>query len=159
LNDDLNKSVLFLPNNRRLNVMHIFKVRTKRKTRNYVSYFIFLILLIINSCEPLDNSDDVRDNFVGTWSASEESNNYEVKITKSSSDTSKIFIDNFNNMGDGTSVYAKVNGRNITIPSQDMDGSTVWGNGSITSNYKTITLTYSVKTGSETVNITAKYIK
>jgi hypothetical protein len=139
--------------------MNLFKVRTKRKTRNYVSYFIFLTILIINSCEPLDNPDDPRDNFTGTWSASENTgSHYEVEISKSSADTSKIFIDNFNNSA-GSRVFAKVSSRNITIPSQDMDGSTIWGDGSITSNYKTINLTYSVKTGSKTETITAKYVK
>jgi hypothetical protein len=143
------------------------KVRTTRKTGNYVRYFAITILLaaFVASCQKLDSgSDDVRDNLLGSWSCKETSQsfgitNFVVDISKSTTDTTKIFIDNFYQLGTGTDVYAKINGFSLTIPSQTVDGHQFSGTGTISSNYKTINLTYAVVTGSETDHATAVYTK
>ena len=142
------------------------KLYTIRKTGNYVRYFLFSALLAVSvvSCTKDDiATDDSRDNLVGVWHCNETFNStpqsYQVTIAKSASDTTKILISNFNLLGNDIDVYAKVNGLNLSIPSQTVDGYQISGSGKVTSNYETINWTYSVNTGSETEHWTAIYSK
>ena len=150
----------------RFNKMINIKPHTTGKTGNFVRYFLFLavLALLVISCEKLDTeSNDIRDNLVGTWSCSESYNsqpqNYQVIISKSTTDTTKIIISNFNLLGNDIDVFAKVNGLNLNIPNQTVDGYQISGSGSMASNHEKINLTYSVNTGSEIEHWTAVYSK
>ena len=143
------------------------KHRTTRKTGNYVRYFLYAIALvaIIASCQKIDTgSDDVRDNLLGTWSCKENSQvfvvtNYTVEISKSTTDTTRIIMDDFYNLGNNLSVYAKMNGFTLTIPNQTVDGNQISGSGTISANYDKINWTYNVVTGTTTDHVTAVYMK
>jgi hypothetical protein len=147
--------------------MILHKVRTTRKTGNYVRYFLATLILaaFVASCQKIDTgSDDPRDNLLGTWNCKETSQsfgvtNFTIEISKSTTDTTKILIDNFYQLGNSFSVYAKINGMNLTIPSQSVDGNQISGSGTISSNYNTINWTYNVLTGTTTDHVTAVYTK
>jgi hypothetical protein len=148
--------------------MITLKVHTTRKTRNYVRYFIYSILLAVTvfSCKPIDNpeTNDPRDKIIDVWNCRETSQtygvtNYTIEISKSTTDSTKIFIDNFYQLGKGTSISAKMNGLSIIIPSQTVDGNLISGSGTIKSDYTTINLSYTSKVGTDTDNVTAVYSK
>lgn len=145
--------------------MEYIKRRTTRKTGNYVRFFVFAALLaaFFVSCEKLDNGDDPRDIIVGTWSCSESysthQQSYQVFISKSASDSTRILISNFNLLGNDVDVYAKLSGLNLNIPSQSVDGFQISGSGTVASNHEKINLSYSVNTGSEIEQWTAVYSK
>jgi hypothetical protein len=147
--------------------MKMCKVHTIKKTGNYVRLFALLItgILIIQSCEDTnDKTNDPRDNITDTWQCKETSEvfkqtTYTVDITKSSSDSTKILIDNFYQIGPGSKVSAKLNGSGLSIASQTLDGFTISGSGTISSNYKTINLTYTVNDGAGIDHVTAVYTK
>lgn len=139
------------------------KARTTKKTGNSVRILLLSMLLtsIVFSCQKLDDAtDDERDNLVGSWTCSENGQeyghqNFSVSISKSTADTTKIIIDNFYGQGAGFKVNAKINNLNLTIPSQSVDGYQISGSGSIASNYKTLNLTYTVVGGGSTDHVTA----
>ena len=143
------------------------KVHTTRKTGNYVRYFLKIVLLavIVASCQKLDTAtDDERDNITGAWSCSENSQqfgpqSFNVEVSKSPTDSTRILIDNFYGLGAGYSVYSKMVNLNLTIPSQTVNGNQITGSGTISSNYKTINWTYTVIGGGTTDHVTAVYTK
>jgi hypothetical protein len=143
------------------------KVHTIKKTGNYVRLFALLVtaILITQSCEDTnDKTNDPRDNITDTWQCKETSEvfkqtTYTVDITKSYSDSTKIFIDNFYQIGVGSKVSAKLSNSSLTIPNQTLDGFTITGSGSVTNSYKTINLSYTVNDGSGTDHVTAVYTK
>ncbi|OEK04499.1 hypothetical protein [Roseivirga misakiensis] len=110
---------------------------------------IVSVLVLLSSCDltiievPFDN----RDNFVGRYEAEEYSETYDqlsffdMRILRDSDDFSNaIYIRNF--YAQGIEVYAEVNGRNITIPRQVVDGFVVEGTGRLENG--DVFLTYSV---------------
>jgi hypothetical protein len=147
--------------------MTLNKRYTTSKTGNYVRYFLFLAVLaaMVISCDKLNMAtDDPRDNLVGVWSCSENSQifgvqSYDAGVSKFPTDTTKILIDNFYGLGSEYSVYAKMNNLNLTIPSQTVNGYQVSGSGTISSNYKTIDWTYTVTGAGQTDHVTAVYSK
>jgi hypothetical protein len=136
----------------------------------YILIF-FTVSLLFNSCDPDDpvepEPEDPRDEIIGKWKCSETGDifgqqNYDVNISKHEQDSSKVYIDNFYFLGDGKYVYAIMTDLSLSIPTQTIenDGHIVSGNGTISSNYKTITLTYTANDGSgEIDNISATYTK
>lgn len=146
--------------------MEYIKRRTTRKTGNYVRFFVFAALLaaFFVSCEKQDTeAEDPRDVIVGTWSCSESygtnQQSYQVIISKSASDSTRILVSNFNLLGKDIDVYAKLTGLNLNIPSQSVDGFQISGSGTVASSHEKINLTYTVNTGSEIEHWTAVYIK
>jgi hypothetical protein len=141
------------------------KVYTKGQIRNYVRLLVLFLLLsaITISCEDETATDDPRDKIVDTWNCKENGSisgttSYAVEISKSPSDSTKVFIDNFYGLGPGIKVTAKMNGLSLIISSQTVDGNLISGSGSISSSYKTISWTYKVNDGGgEIDNVTAAY--
>lgn len=139
--------------------------------------FVFKILIsstliLLVGCEELDQVLDTRsprDKVEGQWSCNENSSiydpvkstmgTYEVYISKHPSDSTKIIIDNFYQLGWNVEVVASINNRTITIGNQTTlhDFTILSGQGDISSNYKKITWTYRVSDGAETDNVTAEY--
>lgn len=150
-------------NTRNKFVMSLFKVHTTRKRRNYVRYFFTALILstFIIACQKENTGPE---SILGQWSCKENSEaigetNYEVEISRSSTDTTKIFIDNFYGLGKGISTYAKVNGLSITIPLQAVDGNDISGSGTISPGYNKINWTYSVVAKNNVDHVTAVYSK
>ncbi|OFX43530.1 MAG: hypothetical protein A2046_01375 [Bacteroidetes bacterium GWA2_30_7] len=138
----------------------------------FSKYFILTVLIgtFVYSCKPDEpiepTPEDSRDKITGTWKCEETSQvfgstTFTVNISKSS-DSSKVLIDNFYNLSAGKKVYAILNNLTLSIPSQTVanDGHIITGNGTLTSNYKTINFSYSANDGSGDLdNVTAIYTK
>jgi hypothetical protein len=111
---------------------------------------IFTIAFMVNSC---DDDFFTSKSLEGTWSVYETSTtfgeqNFAVGIGYMPGDSTKITIDNFSNLGLGVEVSANLNDLFITIPSQTVSDPssnqfTVSGNGTISSNYRRISMSYS----------------
>jgi hypothetical protein len=122
----------------------------------------------------------VRDRIEGQWTCDETSHIYKstesetshiykstesiyvVYIDPDPSDTTKVIISNFYNLGFDIYVYAKINSLNLSISQQTTkDGFKILsGSGGISSNYKEINWSYRVDDGSgEIDNVTATYTK
>lgn len=137
-----------------------------RKAFNFVKVIIFFSLIQLISCKPDDTTPetgDIRDKIVSSWKCQENSatygtQNYYVDISKDSV-PGKIFIDNFFNLGLGKSVTASVNGQIITINNQMVEGNLFNGTGTISSNYNSISWSYTFDEGNGAENVSAVYTK
>jgi hypothetical protein len=149
----------------------------------HIKLAILLAFVIIYSCELIDDTPgtgDVRDRIEGQWKCDENSQIYKsaksenshiykstesiyyVYIDPDPSDTTKVIISNFYNLGFDNYVYAKLNSLNLSIsPQTTKDGFKILsGSGNILSNYKEISWSYRVDDGSgEVDNVTATYTK
>jgi len=86
---------------------------------------------------------------------------FSVYISPHPSDSTKILIDNFYELGYTVSAVAIVSNRSLYINTQTIgDGFTIIGSGTISSNFNEIEWNYSVEDGSGAVdNVTATYTK
>lgn len=110
---------------------------------------VLAIAFLLNSCE-----DDFfsSKSLEGTWAVYETSTtfgeqNFPVGIGYMPGDSTKITIDNFSNLGLGVEVTANLNDLLITIPTQTISDQssnqfTISGNGTISSNYRRINMSY-----------------
>ena len=131
----------------------------------WISLFAFVF-----SCDVLDTNEDPNGyNLEGTWKCDETSstykstmNYYNIYIEPNPSDSLKIYIYNFYQLGNDIEVNASISGHNLTIRTQSVgDGFTVSGNGTIASNLKTIEVSYLVDDGSgsdDNVTATLTYL-
>ena len=129
------------------------KVCTTKNTGKYVRFFTLLIsfTLFIVSCEVQNDNvtDDARDNITGQWKCQEfDKNNkpygFNATISKNSSDSTKIWVDNFSAFGPGIKVSVGMGGYLLTIPQQTVDGFKISGSGSVASSNNKINWTYSI---------------
>ncbi len=135
-----------------------------------IYYLLFMAAaLAITSCASDDKdepspSTDIRDNFVAYWNVIENSsviggaNSFVVNITKSTTNSNEIVLNNFSGLT--VSARASVSNNNITIPYQQLGtiGFTQ-GSGTLT-NATTISLSYTNTIGSTAAdNCTAIYTK
>lgn len=118
-----------------------------------------IISLFLYSCEDLSDtltSAEIAQKLEGSWQCDETSSIfkstediYSIYISLSESDSTRIFISNFYQLGNNVEATALVNGYTITIPTQLIAGDyEVRGSGSISSNLKEISLSYFVDDGS-----------
>lgn len=137
---------------------------------NHVHRFGTLLvasILLLTSCELDDfniDSDDDRDKITDTWRCEEnselygQSNPYLSDISKNSSDSITIYINNFYQLGFDQEVYATLTNRTIDIPQQIVDGHKIKGNGTIDNSYNSIRFKYTVDEGSGILDdVTALY--
>jgi hypothetical protein len=124
---------------------------------------VAIFAFVVNSCEVDDLLNGSLEDLEGEWLCAENStlfgsNNFTVYISVNPSNTSEIIIDNFYGVGIG--VIASVSGSDITISNYTEEGNTVNGDGFISGNRKTITLSYSVAdSGGAPNECTATYTK
>ena len=146
----------------------MIKVCTTKISGKNVRSFLFLVFAVfaLLSCEIQDENvnDDARDNIVGTWKCQEKDKtntaiNFEAVISKNSSDTTKIWVDNFSSLGQGINVSVGMDGYLLTIARQTVDGNIIQGSASISSSYETINWTYSIDDGAGKENYTAVYTR
>ncbi len=130
-----------------------------------IKRFSVILSLIVISCQPDDGVDtgDIRDEYIGKWSCSEESqiygtSNYTVTITKDTQDD-VIKVSNLYNIGDQNTVFFTVFDNNITINSQTVDGNTFSGTGTSSTNYSTFNLNYTAVSGGDSDNVTSNFTK
>jgi hypothetical protein len=78
---------------------------------------------------------------------------YSVTVEIYQSDSNKILIYNFYDLGDNIGIAANVNGMNLEIPKQTTsDGYTIYGSGSVSSSYKKIIWNYKVDINDGEIN-------
>ncbi len=126
--------------------------------KKFILYPVVIISLLLFACEPEEEedppSDDLRDKIENTWNCNEvsslygETNYSGVDIVKDENTSDLIKIYNFNHLGNNFYLKAKLSNTNLTITSQQIDGNTVNGTGSITNNYNKIDWNYYIDDGS-----------
>jgi len=124
--------------------------------KNNILLGLILAVLVLYSCEDIidpANSKEIAAALEGQWSCTETlkspQDSYEPYIYLNENDSTKVFISNFNGLGNDHEVMATVNGYSITIPNQEMiQGYSARGTGTISSNLQQITWTYFVDDGS-----------
>lgn len=130
---------------------------------------VILTIIMLNSCELLNEDTpaaSVIDNIEGQWDVDETNSlkstaeRYIVYISPDSDDDTKVLISGFYHLGDNVEAVATVSGSTLTLSRQDLPGgyTIVSGTGTISSNYKQISWSYSIDDGSgEIDNATAVY--
>ncbi len=132
-----------------------------------------LVGIMLTSCQPDKNNDNpdlsLRSKLVDYWKCNEQSQNfkgnaksyYTVEIFAHETDSSKIWIDNFYNLGYGKKAKAVVNSNyTIDLPTQMIDGFEIHGHGNISSNLKTISWQYITNDGNGLIDsVTATYTR
>ena len=116
----------------------------------------FLVLLCI-SCEDLMSIlSDPRGKLIDTWNVNETSPGiksddevYRVVIAEHPTDSSRILISNFYNVGENTMAEAILADMSLNLPVQTLPGGfTVSGSGDIQTDWNSINWSYSVDDGS-----------
>jgi len=117
-------------------------------------YFLFLLIIIPTvSCEDeLINliNNDPRENIEGSWHCVEDSpsygqTQYSVYISPDS-DTTKVLISNFYQIDNDISALAILDDHTLIIEQQTLAGGfRISGQGTVSNNYKTINLNYTVE--------------
>jgi len=130
---------------------------------------LFFILVIsmgyFTSCQKDDTTKpNSTKSIIDTWKVVEQSQtfgtqNYNTDISKDTSSSSKIIIDNFFNFGLGHFIHATQSGQTLTISNAVLDGYIFNGTGNISSNYNTITWNFSFEDGNGPENATATYTR
>lgn len=107
-------------------------------------FFIAGIIFLLPGCPSTDEDDNGSgsNNFLGTYSCVEtctyQNDSYEITITAGGS-TNEVTIYNLYDWDENAT--ATINGNNISIPSQVLDGITFSGTGSLSGNTLTISYT------------------
>lgn len=134
---------------------------------NNIKIYLGVVLVSViglSSCvDDINNPDDfdVRDDMVGSWQASEQSqlfgnSNYVVTISKHTTDSTKVYISNFYQLGSSERAYAVVEGNQLTIPLQSVSAHQIEGSGSLVGN--TIDISHTASDGSQTDNVQVTYV-
>ncbi|NSW45535.1 MAG: hypothetical protein HPY79_06965 [Bacteroidales bacterium] len=133
---------------------------------SFFKFIVFITLIAFVACKPDDptpDTGDIRDKLVSSWKCQENSatygsQNYYVEITKDTV-SGLIIIDNFFNLGLGKSIKANVSGQTITINNQMLDGNLFNGSGTVSSNFNSISWSYTFDEGNGPENVSAVYTK
>lgn len=137
--------------------------------KKLINLAIILSGLFVASCaenkkdDPISPSTDARDKYVAYWNVSENSsvagpNSFVVNITKSTSNSGEIILNNFSGLS--VSARASVNNNILTIPYQQIGSiGFTQGSGTLT-NATSISLNYTNTISSNAPeNCTAVYTK
>lgn len=129
--------------------------------RKLVLLFCLLCFIFQACVQDLLDTSDMASKITGVWRCEEKSSIYgtstfQVTISKSSTDNTKVLIDNFYQLGSGKTISAWVESFSVNIAQQEIDGNIINGTGVISSNGKQIELSYTVNDKSnQTDNVTA----
>ena len=133
-----------------------YKKLTTMKTKRILFILSTSLLIGLFSCELLDDATGltVAERLEGRWLCEEDNpfksaqDFYRVYIDINPIDSNTIEIDNFLGVDLGA-VHATISGMTINLPNQSLQGEfQVYGTGTISNNYKTITWHYFVDDGS-----------
>jgi hypothetical protein len=130
--------------------------------------FIFVQIISISfyytSCQKDDSeTTNSPSSIIDTWNCSENSSqlgpsSYQVDISKDTSSTNKVIIDNFYHLGIGKEVKATLSGQTLTVINESVDGYLFNGTGTIASNNNSISWSFTADDNSGSPdNVTATY--
>lgn len=152
------------------NIVHMDLIKKQKMMISKTLKSVLLVTLFgltFTACQEdtfEDDTSDVRDRFVGTWTVSEtESNqtrNFDVTISKSDFNSSRINIFNFYKLGQQDSVIASVStvsSNTITIPNQVIQNTYGFSGSGVLQDDNTIEFSYTVDDGNGDVNVTAVF--
>ncbi len=119
---------------------------------------VITCLFFMTSCAPED--DDIKftpEEMVGTYNCAENStiynqSNYEVKVTKSTTGSEQIMIENFYQLGLGTFIKVNILGSDLVIPNQVVNDIKISGDGIIV-NENRMNLNYTADDGGGVVDV------
>lgn len=121
-------------------------------------------IIYFSSCAKTDpltpDTGNTRDNLVAQWSCTENSKSggnttFAVNITKSTSNSTQVLMDNFYNLGTANKAIIDVSGSTLIIPSQPpLLGNNILGTGTFVSSHQ-INLAYTVNNGASIDSCTA----
>lgn len=118
------------------------------------------LLFSVYACEPDSVAPDVsRDDYLGAWSGQSDGTvngplGFQMTITASNSTPDGILMDNFDAVGLGRKVLAVVDGGNITIPLNIINGDSIIGSGTYR-NDGSLSFSFTVSDGQEVDERTA----
>lgn len=131
-----------------------------------------LFLFAFSACNPdeeeVPDTAEVREQIEGSWNVDEQESLiskdmkifYQVYIDIDTSSSDRIFITNFYQLGLDVFAIGKVNGSTIRIDPQEIgSGYFVEGTGSVSSNYRSINLEYTVDPGDGMLKVTSLWEK
>lgn len=129
------------------------------KFSKYVIFSVAALGLLVIACQK-DDSADPRDNLVGTWKCQETGTSsgtqtFQATISKSGSDSTQLYIDNF--YGTQQKVKVTMSSFTLVIPQQTIDGNIIQGTGVVSSDFKKIIWSYTADDGGEVDNISSTY--
>ena len=145
-----------------------------KRSMNYRFVHQVLTLALLSfaciSCEDLlsNLNQDARSRLIDAWKVDESGSSYKsgleiywVEISKHPTDSARILISNFYNVGGQSSAKATLAGRALTLPLQTLTGGfSISGSAEIQEDWNKITWTYSVDDGSGIPDgITAVYTR
>ena len=126
--------------------------------------FLCLVLVSCTDEEPLlvQDTEDPRDKFIGTWSVREEignqvTGNYTSVITSNPNNTSQLTINNIYNLGATANISALVANNSLSISQASITGISIFGSGTYGGSGFIIYLT--VDEGSGTSQVKTTYSK
>ncbi len=135
--------------------------------RNILISLLLIFVLSFTSCTDEINDlvpDDALEKFLGTWTCQEtgdginsDLNVYNLTITRNPSNTAEVLINNFNQLQE--TATALVVSNNIFVESQKILNGTITIEGEGFYSSGEILLNYSVDTGADLENFTARYYK
>ncbi|MCF8372471.1 MAG: hypothetical protein K9H64_12655 [Bacteroidales bacterium] len=123
------------------------------KTKTRFSILMIVLSFLFVSCEQANsiiNPDDARSQYTGIWNVVENSTTfgtqyYDVEFFATSSDKTIINMANFFALGTWAEVEAELNNDLLVIPLQTVEGYKIYGQGSISSNQKSINFSFTVE--------------
>ncbi len=136
--------------------------RNMMKMPKYAIISSLLLILLLPGCtieEDDPSLTDVRDKFTGTWKFNEtELKNtmafYNVLIIKDVTNSSRVLLKNFGNLGNFQQAYGIVTSGHITVATQNVGTVTVSGTGTLSGSTR-MNWTYSINDAADLKNYTA----
>lgn len=137
-------------------------INQQKIMKRKILFLLFLTpIMLVSSCKK-DEAVDPRDSFVATYNVSETWSNpngtgtdsYQITITKSATDNSKIIVSNFADFG--LTIDATVSGSSMTIPQQSVtiENSVVGASGSGSVSGNVLNFSYTLTGSSGNLNAT-----
>ncbi len=132
-----------------------------KKIRFYLTQFIIITLSILSiSCQKDDETalTDSRDDISKIWRCRDsEGLEYSVIITKDETEQTQVLIENFQGLGMGQKIKATLTNNVLKIKNELAFGHTINGEGSISSNKKSIRWDYIINDGNDSKNMTSTF--
>jgi hypothetical protein len=126
--------------------------------------FLCFVLVSCTDEEPLliQDTEDPRDKFIGSWNVREEignqvTGNYTSVVTSNLNNTSQIIINNIYNLGETANISALVANNSLSISQASITGISIFGSGTYGGSGFIIYLT--VDEGSGTSQVKTTYSK
>jgi hypothetical protein len=136
------------------------------KYKTVTTALLVIGLLFVASCDTSEDPDDPaddRDKLVDGWTCNEQSSqtgqsSFTVVISKSTSSSTQVLLQNFYAVGNAFQAKMNVSGNTLSIPQQVYNNNQLNGAGSVTGT-NSFSLTYYINNGSTTDTCSATFTR